>query len=370
MYTNQLNIDADSEEIFKRLSSWNFWIRQRDVLSQRVRQTGNWFLTTKEFAEWKSDKGAWLICHGAPGIGKSVLASVIVDHLQANASSNSRVLAFYFDRAYQPNNRYEHFLGSLLQQSLRDESSSWDTLKNSFQKDRHGLELTAADLRTLLKKELQETEKTYLIIDALDEWSTDASDLFTIISDLSTLGDNVSILITSRPLSPHGQLFQNKTEMDLQPPITDLEDYVRSRLVSQCNSGFLKNDQSLQDLITHTILEKCDGLFLLARLQMDLLKGKASKRALLNTLRQLPRTPESLYDDIMLRLETQNSVEVNLARQTFAWVLHAREPPHLHLIQYALAIEPNDVVIDEDGIVDWNTLVSICGGLVVSDSEA
>jgi Cdc6-like AAA superfamily ATPase len=258
--TNRSNLEEDAEAIIKRLSTWDFWARQSDIMSQRVGGTGDWFLSTEEFTQWKSHPGRWLTCYGAPGVGKSVLASIIVDHLQTTVSSSCRVLAYYFDRAYQPTKRYADFLGSLLQQVLYGKRPSSDILKTLLQKDRHGPDLSTAELLTLLKRELQGPARTFLVIDALDEWSTEASDLLAIVSDLESLGSNTNVLVTSRVLSQRGELFQNRPEVNIQPPTTDLEQYIRSRLDTRSIVGLLKSDVALRYEITTTILEKCQGL--------------------------------------------------------------------------------------------------------------
>lgn len=90
-----ISLDTDSQNVFQQLSTWNFWDRNEDVLSQRAAGTGNWFLDHPEFTKWMNDEPRNLLCFGPPGVGKSVLASIVVDHLQSNLPPHCRILAFF-----------------------------------------------------------------------------------------------------------------------------------------------------------------------------------------------------------------------------------------------------------------------------------
>jgi ankyrin repeat protein len=90
----------------------------------------------------------------------------------------------------------------------------------------------------------------------------------------------------------------------------------------------------------------------------------------LKALESLPRTPDELYNAALERIERQSREDATLALRTFAWVYHSREHTSISLLQVALAIEPGDNIINEDGYVDWEALTSICGGLIVMDRES
>jgi ankyrin repeat protein len=90
----------------------------------------------------------------------------------------------------------------------------------------------------------------------------------------------------------------------------------------------------------------------------------------MKALEGLPRTPDELYDTALARIQSQSREDAALAQRTFAWVYHSREHTSISLLQVALAIEPGNSIINEDGYVDWEVLASICGGLIVMDGES
>lgn len=90
----------------------------------------------------------------------------------------------------------------------------------------------------------------------------------------------------------------------------------------------------------------------------------------METLDDLPRTPNGLYDIAMPRIEAQDERDADRAKQVFAWIYYAREPLSLGQLQYALAIRPGDKAIDQAGCVKGDILTTTCGGLVVLDKES
>lgn len=61
--------------------------------------TGAWFLESSNYADWlgrSPDTSGMLWCHGLPGVGKSVLASLAVDDLQRRQRRDGFYLAHFF----------------------------------------------------------------------------------------------------------------------------------------------------------------------------------------------------------------------------------------------------------------------------------
>lgn len=62
----------------KKLLSWISPVepqkRHQDVRSKRLQSTGNWFLETENFRNWRDDKGSDILgCYGIPGSGKTFI---------------------------------------------------------------------------------------------------------------------------------------------------------------------------------------------------------------------------------------------------------------------------------------------------------
>ncbi|KAI4146689.1 MAG: hypothetical protein L6R39_003369 [Caloplaca ligustica] len=82
-------------EILNELSSLNFHNKQRDVFEKHHQGTGQWLLKTNEFQQWlRNDRNSMLWCPGIPGAGKTVMTSIVVNHV-AQLTQGERVAIAY-----------------------------------------------------------------------------------------------------------------------------------------------------------------------------------------------------------------------------------------------------------------------------------
>ena len=84
-------------------------------------------------------------------------------------------------------------------------------------------------------------------------------------------------------------------------------------------------------------------------------------------LKSLPTTLTGTYDEAMQRIEAQESDHRSIAFKTLAWVSYAFRPLSVGELQHALAIEPGSAHLDEEDILDGNSITALCAGLVVID---
>ena len=84
-------------------------------------------------------------------------------------------------------------------------------------------------------------------------------------------------------------------------------------------------------------------------------------------LQSLPTTLTGTYDEAMRRIEAQDPDHTSIALKTLAWLSYAFRSLSLGELQHALAIEPNSTRLDEEDIMDGNSITALCAGLVVVD---
>jgi ankyrin repeat protein len=110
--------------------------------------------------------------------------------------------------------------------------------------------------------------------------------------------------------------------------------------------------------------------FLLAKLHLDSLIGKTSKKAIQNALKKLETGYEaydSAYTSAMERIGSQVTDQAELAKQVIAWIIHAKRPFTAQELQVALSIEIGEREHDEYNCPDVDDMVSVCAGLVTVD---
>src|SRR5204862_913622 len=110
--------------------------------------------------------------------------------------------------------------------------------------------------------------------------------------------------------------------------------------------------------------------FLLAQLHMDSLAKEDNRRGVRRALQNLPNELNKTYDGAIKRIQGQDCQKVKRAEQVLSWVSYALRQLTVKEIQYALAVEPDDTDMDEEGLPDEGVLVSACAGLVIIDPES
>jgi hypothetical protein len=69
----------------------------------------------------------------------------------------------------------------------------------------------------------------------------------------------------------------------------------------------------------------------------------------------------------MERIESQNANSKELAKQALSWIICAKKPLTKSELQHALAIEADEIQLDEENLCQVEDVVSAYAGLVTVD---
>ncbi|RPA88350.1 hypothetical protein L873DRAFT_1756068, partial [Choiromyces venosus 120613-1] len=152
---NNCTITDDQSRILTWLSPLEPRLRHQGVQESRVENVGEWLLQTPVFKSWYTGSGgdesdnSVLFCYGDPGVGKTYISSLVIDHLCDRAREQNAIVAcFYFDFAAQKEQSLNSMLGALLKQVVS------------------GLGETPEDI---MLQTTTSSRRTFICIDALDE---------------------------------------------------------------------------------------------------------------------------------------------------------------------------------------------------------
>ncbi|KAI1156147.1 hypothetical protein F4825DRAFT_346270 [Nemania diffusa] len=117
--------------------------KHRDTfeVAKKTPDTWKWLLDYPDFKSWRDweansddDEPRRLLCSGILGAGKTVLASVVIEHLRSRPRPGDSICLFiYFD--FQDQERYslQNLYSSLLAQLVRRRSSFTQEAQNAFE---------------------------------------------------------------------------------------------------------------------------------------------------------------------------------------------------------------------------------------------
>jgi AAA domain len=159
-----------------------------------------------------------LFCHGIPGAGKTMIASIAINHLKASFSDDNTGRAYlYCIYKSQDNQKADDLLASLLGQLVARQSMVPESIRQLYDDHRRKGEnsrLSQNEIREGLHNTIKTYSRIFIVIDALDECETDGirKELLSEIYKLQE-GSDTRLMVTFRP------------SVDLERPsgVTELE---------------------------------------------------------------------------------------------------------------------------------------------------
>ncbi|KAL4787462.1 ankyrin repeat-containing domain protein [Aspergillus varians] len=370
----QARDDHRSRAIFEWLATKDYSSEQRDYLEERQKGTCEWLLGSNEFQSWLLRAGEALFCPGIPGAGKTIAASVVVDDLCRRFQGDKSVaIAFVFYSYQQRQATKAQLYSSLLGQLARPlipkavlqlyEAHTTRTTRPSPE-----------SVFETLNAAISEFSRVFIIVDALDEYSTSDSARLEIATELLRLqvASAANIFVTARNLSWITEKFKNggsTTIVEIRPPDEDIERYVKSHIPDL--PPF--DTPGLKQKILTAIVRATDGMFLLARLYLKSLENMYSVMEIDEFLEKLPKGSDSYseaYNEAMRRIKGQQAGSCDLAIRVLSWIARSRRPLKISELRHALAVIPNSSKLNSRNLIDPGRIVDACGGLVTLEKES
>ncbi|KAI0836696.1 ankyrin [Hypoxylon sp. FL0890] len=367
------------DRIVEHFAPVSFSEKHGNVLQQRHDGTGQWFLESSEFQDWMQTAGRTLWCSGAPGAGKTVMASTTIQYLREKVrESGASSLAFvYCDYRQRQDQKASVLLGNIWAQLFRQRGPSATEIEQLFGEIMARFDFTPT--RTLITNMIREEltngklERIYIVVDALDECS-DENERNGFIDSLRSLQPLVNVLVTSRTTYLDNGEFSDVRSFRFIPTDEDMSTYVDARIrESKKMSGYVGRRPELSDDIRRIVVERANGMFLLCRMHLDSLSRAITLKDLKKELNRIPEgenVVKDTYDQAMTRIRDQGTEIEKFALRVIRWVCFAKRPLKLAELLCALAVSPDDIELDEDGVSDESDITNYCAGLVVVEGES
>lgn len=428
---NDALVSQKVKAVIDWLTPLNFLARQETIIRDRSEGTGAWFLESETFGRWRSGDDMIMWCPGIPGAGKTFLASIVFDKLrELYRGQDIAIFVLYCNYNDPETQSVQPLIASLVKQDIQARSVV-DVRLGELHETHYRRETrpTLEELKDLLGNALSQYEKTFIVLDALDEMP-DEKCRNDLVDCLRALKRESNLLVTSRPVPSIKQMFRppssrlscdgcNKKELamewhctgcsgtgydvcqdchdrsitcpipghtlkkryssleiDIAAADQDLQTYIIQRIANapslrQCVS----KKAGLQDEILEKVTTFANGMFLLARFHMDSLSTKLRPSSVLSTLKNLPTEISSTYDQAMERIQSMPSDHREIAKCFLSWVAYTDRALTVPEIEHAtvtyLMLEDGEetCTIDSDDVISANDLSSMCAGLVTVEGE-
>ncbi|XWX02355.1 hypothetical protein V2A60_010392 [Cordyceps javanica] len=253
------------EAILDWITTTDHGAYQSDAIKLRQPGTGQWLLGSENFRRWLESSNQTLYCTGPPGVGKTILTSIVIEFLKNRFRGDANIGVAYIYCKYdqQEKQMLNHLLENVLKQLCHCAGSLPQCVRDLYDTLRtEGTRPSIEQLSDTLKSVVSSFSLVFIMIDALDE-CLDARDsrerrLVETVLALQT-SSGVNIFVTSRNITEIEEQFKKAVKLSIQASKEDLRLYLGGQM------GQLLVDVSespeVRQAIETKIIEAASGVY-------------------------------------------------------------------------------------------------------------
>ena len=203
----RVELQIEREEIADWLSPLSFIAKQDELWTNCYQEVGGWLWQDERFNAWTEGRPWFLQCVGEPGVGKTVLSSILAHHLPDEPQDRSLpipILSLYLNHKSSNVQTLPHLVGSLLKQLIQTDEAFLisEELRALFKKAKR-LKLEPIsyfkDIHRILLARFDCYNRFFIIVDGFDE--VPPRDRVALLRELHNLKSKKgSLIIGMRPI--------------------------------------------------------------------------------------------------------------------------------------------------------------------------
>ncbi|KLO91782.1 ankyrin [Fusarium fujikuroi] len=329
----------DDIKILDWLTAVEYGLQQSEFQKVQEPGTGSWLLNTTEYRDWVKKPGQTLFCQGIPGVGKTILTSGLIAHLNSELSGDSAGGLSYIFCNFQRQDQQtsDGLLTCILKQLSANLPSLPECLRSLY--TNHAIQRTRPSPREIISTlgpVISEHSRVFIIVDALDEYGSAPGVREFFLVQLARLQEefNVNIFATSRfdttISSEIRSSFPYSASLEINAVRGDIGTYIEGNF--NMLPPDIRQNKGLRRDIIESVQESVDGMFLLARIYLNLLSYKVSETEIRNQLAMFKRGSRkgnakalsNAYEQTMTRIKSQEPDHAMLAKGVLLWLTYAR----------------------------------------------
>ncbi|KAL2848401.1 ankyrin repeat-containing domain protein [Aspergillus pseudoustus] len=369
--------ECDRIEMLEWISPVPFGKHHDAVSEDRTLGTGDWLLQHEDFRAWDNTSSSLLFwLQGSPGTGKTYLTSAVIDRIRSKIATENQGFAFFYCRKgeearSQPQSILQSFVRQLSTNANNPESVRI-RLRDAVQSARDkGTNFRLQRCKEQILASLNIYTKSTLVIDALDECDPDTRDelVEALNSFIQDAEKPVKIFISSRPDPGIAIELQRSPNIGIQAG--DNQDDIRKYLDVELDKLAKKVAvlKRMKEEIISKLLERAQGMFQWAVLQVHQLAKCQSAPSVRDRLNKLPASLKDSYDEVWAQINSLEDQDRTLAVRALHWVAVAFKSLTTPELLSAIRMDPNGTIMPVDEMLDQNGLLSLCNGFLSVDSQ-
>ncbi|KZL87248.1 pfs domain-containing protein, partial [Colletotrichum incanum] len=347
--TKSMQRSLHFQDVMKWLSPPDPSANYNKAFQQRHEGTGQWFLESEEYSEWKKTPKSSLWLHGIPGCGKTILSSTVIRDLSNTESYAKSLLYFYFDFTDTSKQSLEKAIRSLIAQLYSKSLDVQTHLDSLYFSCKNASRQPSIDsLISTFEAMAQQIGEVWIVLDALDECQTRANPryeglLHWIVSVLNSPQANIHLLVTSRPehdIESELKMFiDNRVFLQSTLVTEDIRAYVHGTVRQYKGFERWQRKETILDEIESHLMEKANEMFRWVSCQLDALEKCPDPNSLRQTLRSLPRTLDETYARLISKIPPEFE---QTARRLLQFLVFSERPLRIEEAVDMIAVVTED----------------------------
>lgn len=325
-----------------------------------LEQSYRWILDNPEFQQWRDDGERRLLwIRGDPGKGKTMLLCGIADELRRISASSGLTSYFFCQATDQRINNAKAVLWGLMFMLVDQQPALMRHIRNKYEasgKDLFLGENSWFALSEIFSDMLKDPALThaYLLIDALDECTSDREKLLDLVVENLSASSHVKWILSSRNWPEiERQLADSE---DLERISLSLE--VNADLVSRAVDAYIEHEISrlhlikynptIKNQIHHQMQQKANGTFLwVALVVKNLRDGQDAEYEdpsnILSILMEMPSDLTALYSRMVRHIGELKGDTPNLCKRILSVAALAFRPLSLAELRTLAGFDSNRI---------------------------
>jgi hypothetical protein len=264
-----LQLDMQRQQHLRKALDWltmdNPAAQQSTLMDRKAKDSGQWFLSSKQYEAWYCGAGTRLFCPGIPGAGKTMIAATLIDHIRTTKEDSIGLAFFFCTYQAQEEQKAASVLASLLKQLVQNRQEAFVPIMKLYEKKtREGGLPDCEDLILALRSVCSTYNRVRIVVDALDEFSNDdrqRDKLLDALHDLRAQG-NTSLLATSRSVPEIAERFASDPVLEIEADDSDVERFTSEQILS-LPTKCIRRDPELARAVQKKIVKSVDGMYVL-----------------------------------------------------------------------------------------------------------
>lgn len=252
----------DDQLIIDWLSPVEYASQQSDFIAKHQEGTGTWLLHSDQFQDWINQSGGTLFCPGIPGAGKTILTSIVIDHICSLFQNDPSigVAYLYCNSQRESEQKPGDLLATLIKQFVQGQPRMPDSLDGLYKHhENNNTRPSLDDILNVLHSVVADFSRVFIIVDGLDQCQFFDGCRKRFLSEIFNLQKKtkVNFFATSRFMLDLKQAFQRSISLEILATEHDIRRYLEEHILRLASRDL----RSSRAEVIARITKAADGMY-------------------------------------------------------------------------------------------------------------